>query len=89
MKLSDFQASNDDVLEQFNDLLESRYGISINWDDSEENLNLVLEHYTQKKRFIITESEMMKVVLITEAIRLYLREIAPSRKKKPRRKHDN
>jgi hypothetical protein len=89
MKLSDFQASNNDKLGHFNNLLESRYGISINWDETEENLNMVLEHYSQKKKFALSESEMMKVVLITEAIRLYLREIAPSRKKKTRRNHDN
>lgn len=89
MKLSDFQASNNDRLGQFNQLLESRYGISINWDDSEDNLKQILALYTQKKTNEISESEMMKVVLITEAIRLYLREIAPSRKKKTRRNHDN
>jgi hypothetical protein len=92
MNVSDFKQRTHEKLEQFNRLLEQLYGLKIDWDASEDHLRFVYNHYMDRKKMFLKENsyssadaEMGKIVLITEAIRVYLREIAPSRKKKSRR----
>jgi uncharacterized FlgJ-related protein len=52
----------------------------------------VFEHYSERKTLYLKEhtygsssAEFSKIVLITEAIRIFLKEIAPKRRKKSRR----
>jgi hypothetical protein len=92
MNVSDFKPRTHEKLEQFNQLLDQLYGLKIDWDAPEDHLRFVYEHYMERKKMYLKENthtstspEMGKIVLITEAIRVYLREIAPSRKKKSRR----
>jgi len=92
MNVSDFKSGPFTRLKQFNDLLEQLYGLKIDFNASEEHLRSVLEHYTDRKSMYLKEntygarsSEFNKIVLITEAIRIYLKEIAPKRIKKSRR----
>lgn len=81
--------TNEDLrrIEPLNKLLESRFGMRIE-AGSFEHLVQVREHYDAKRqRFIETMGEAAalrtpeyaKCVLITEAARLLLREIAPKR----------
>ena len=75
-------------------LLGQMYGITLDWSCSDADLRGVMEHYESKRQFALNEgasyhnvnAEYTKYVLITEAIRLYLIEIAPKRKKTQRRK---
>jgi hypothetical protein len=83
------KVTNEDLqkIEPLNKLLESRFGVRIE-SGSFEHLVAVREHYDEKrKRFIETMGEAQalstpeyaKCVLITEAARILLREIAPKR----------
>lgn len=72
------------------DLIERRYGLHVP-TDSIDHLQTVCEHYGQKRRLLLWEHgeagalahpEYAKAVLISEVIRLLLREIDPW----PRRK---
>jgi hypothetical protein len=92
MNVSDFKSGPYTRLKQFNDLLEQLYGLKIDFDASEEHLRSVYEHYIDRKSLYLKENvyganspEFSKIVLITEAIRIYLKEIAPKRLKKSRR----
>lgn len=81
---------------RLNEQLERRFGLSLALE-SIDYLRLVEEHYRSNRDFIIsryglTESlareDYAKAVLISEAISLFLREIAPSRTK-PRTRKDH
>lgn len=92
MKVSDFKTSSEQKLAKLAEMLNQMYGIQIDWDSPKQELESVLSHYWDKRTVITRESsnvnmnaDYTKSVLITEAIRIYLREIAPARKKKPRR----
>lgn len=92
MKVSDFKTSSEQKLAKLAEMLNQMYGIQIDWESPEQDLESVLSHYGDKRSAIVAEAsnvnmnaEYTKSVLITEAIRIYLREIAPVRKKKTRR----
>jgi uncharacterized FlgJ-related protein len=92
MNVSDFKTKSEDKLKQFNQLLERLYGLTIDFDASEDHLRQVFEHYSERKTLYLKEhtygsssAEFSKIVLITEAIRIFLKEIAPKRRKKSRR----
>lgn len=83
------KVTNEDLrkIEPLNKLLESRFGVRIE-AGSFEHFVAVREHYDEKRqRFIETMGESQalstpeyaKCVLITEAARILLREIAPKR----------
>lgn len=94
MNVSEFQSIAHERLGKLEDLLKQLYGIQLDWSCSEAELQEVLEHYEGKRAFTLTENsaygmanaEYTKFVLITEAIRLFLTEIAPKRRKQQRRK---
>lgn len=74
---------------RLNEHLETRYGLKLGLD-SIEHLKLVQEHYRAKRDFILSHfglaeslrrEDYAKAVLISEAIGLFLREIAPTRTK--------
>lgn len=80
---------------RLNEQLDRRFGLTLTLE-SVDYLRLVEEHYRSNRDFIIaryglTESlareDYAKAVLISEAISLFLREIAPSRTK-PRTRKD-
>jgi len=92
MDVSDFKFEKDSRLKMFDQLLNQLYGIKIDWEAPESYLESVLAHYQDRKKTVLAEGacamqnpEYAKSVLITEAIRVYLREIAPVRRKKSRR----
>lgn len=71
-----------------NERLSHQYGIEVNFSSDVTHLKRVLEHYDTKRAFLLNESgevfalsnpEYAKAVLISEAVRMYLREIAPKR----------
>lgn len=93
MRVSDFKYPADHRFSKLEALLGQLYGIRIDWDQPEEYLESVLLNYEQKKALVLSEGvaavtspEYGKAVLIAEAIRTYLREIAPARKKNNRSK---
>jgi hypothetical protein len=94
MNVSDFKPVPNSKLDKLTSLLSQMYGIQLDWSCSEADLRSVLEHYESKRNFALNEgaayhnanAEYTKYVLITEAIRVYLLEIAPKRKKTQRRK---
>lgn len=80
---------------RLNEHLERRFGLSLNLD-SIDYLKLVENHYRSNREYIISRyglaeslnrEDYAKAVLISEAIGLFLREIAPSRTK-PRTRKD-
>jgi uncharacterized FlgJ-related protein len=92
MNVSDFKAGSEEKLKQFNYMLEQLYGLKIDFDASEAHLREVFAHYIERKSLYLKENtygisspEFSKIVLITEAIRIFLKEIAPKRRKKSRR----
>ncbi len=71
-----------------NERLAHQFGVQIDFASDELHLRQVLEHYHQKREFILAEGgesaamndpNYAKAVLISEAVRMYLREIAPKR----------
>ncbi len=92
MNVSDFKSNPSQKLQQINNLLNQLYGLSIDWTSPQLHLESVLANYEDRKELMLAEGmvgmtspDYTKTVLIVEAIRMYLREIAPNRKKKPRR----
>lgn len=80
---------------RLNEHLDRRFGILLNLE-SVGYLRLVAEHYKSNREFIIARyglaeslqrEDYAKAVLISEAISMYLREIAPLRTK-PRTRKD-
>lgn len=81
---------------RLNEHLERRFGLTLNLD-SIDYLKLVENHYRSNREYIISRyglaeslnrEDYAKAVLISEAIGLFLREIAPSRTK-PRTRKDH
>jgi predicted transcriptional regulator len=77
-------------IEPINRLLESRFGVRVEVS-SFEHLIDIRDHYDAKRRLFletmgesqaIQSAEYAKAVLISEAVRLLLREIAPKRMRK-------
>lgn len=92
MKVSDFKFPADHKLAKLDALLNQLYGLQIDWNSPVAYLESVLANYEDRKALVLSEGfsslsspEYGKAVLITEAIRTYLREIAPARRKKNRR----
>ena len=76
-----------------NKLLENRYNLSLDGSDR-DHLAFVIENYEAKKDFILrqqgeikayTNPEYSKAVLISEAAKILLQEIAPKRRKRNKR----
>ena len=81
-------------LTPLNERLARQFGVSIDLGSDDAHLRHVLEHYTAKREMIIAEQgevaamddpDYAKAVLISETVRLFLREIAPKRTR--RKKH--
>jgi hypothetical protein len=79
---------------RLNEQLDRRYGLTLDLG-SIDHLLLVQEHYRAKREFILSHyglaeslsrEDYAKSVLISEAIGLFLREIAPTRMKPRTRK---
>lgn len=74
------------------EMLNSMFGIEIDFSSPIDHLEFVFNHYEHKKKELrekvsnLYQSEYTKSILITESIKIYLKEIAPVRKRKPRRK---
>ncbi len=94
MNVSDFGSGVESVpkLQMIVKMLESMYDVTIDWNQGDDALREAYESYTLQKRSAIYEGdgqydkEHTKFVLITEALRIYLYEIAPKRRKTIRRK---
>lgn len=74
-----------------NTALKDRFGIEVDFTADIELLRAIMEHYLDKRNAILAESGSMALVespdyakafLITEAVRMFLREIAPRRMSK-------
>lgn len=75
--------------------LERRYDLSLDFNSTEDDLKRIYEHYKAKRQTILVKegeaaalgnSTYAKSVLISETVRLYLREIAPKRPRTNKRK---
>lgn len=89
MHVSDFKFPADHKLAKLDALLNQLYGLQIDWDAPESYLESVLTNYEERKALVLSEGmaamtspEYSKAVLIAEALKIYLREIAPARRKK-------
>ena len=81
-------------LAPLNERLARQYGVSIDMGTDLDHLRYILEHYMAKREVILAEqgevsamldSDYAKAVLISETVRLFLREIAPKRTRKKRK----
>lgn len=91
MHVSDFSSNSERKLQQIVKMLDSLYDVRVDWDQDEATLRAAYESYESMRQNVLYESssqsrDYTKVVLITEALRIYLYEIAPKRRKTPRRK---
>lgn len=89
MLIHDIKESADRRLNRLTRLLDDMYGLQIDFEGSpESHLRHVYEHYSAQRNElargfgVATDPSYAKAVLISEAVRLYLREIAPKRTKK-------
>jgi hypothetical protein len=83
---------------RLNEHLERRFGLLLDLD-SVDHLTMVKEHYDQKRGLILSRygifealnrEDYAKAVMISEAIAMFLREIAPKRTKpRTRRKEQS
>ncbi len=77
-------------LQKLNEALTSQFGIELDFNSSIEHLVGVMSLYDDKKRGLmmegkdVTDPDYAKAVLIAEAVRIYLKEIAPKRNKRSR-----
>lgn len=78
------------VAKRLNERLENLFNLSIDFDGDIEHLEEVMGHYLGKRIDIIesngeegrASSDYTKAVLISESVRLVLREISPKRVRK-------
>lgn len=90
MKISESHLNVIKKLAPLSERLIHQHGVDLNLASDVEHLNRVLEHYSSKKDFIFLEKGSLafsdptyaKAVLISETVRLLLREIAPKRSRK-------
>lgn len=70
-----------------------QYGVKLDLSADEEHLHFILEHYNTKREIILASdgehaalhnTNYAKAVLISETVRMFLREIAPKRTRKKR-----
>lgn len=78
---------------RLNKMLESRFGVTIE-AAPEDHLRAVLDHYSNRRDLLVrtmgeaaahSSPEYAKAYLICEAVRMYLREIAPKRLRKKKK----
>lgn len=91
MQVSDFSSNSERKLQQIVAMLASMYDVRVDWNQDEATLREAYSSYEQLKKDALYESssqsrDYTRMVLITEALRIYLYEIAPKRRKTPRRK---
>ncbi len=88
------QMANSNVVTPLLNLIERRFSLRLP-TDSTEHLRKVLEHYSEKRKMLLWEhgeagalknEEYAKAVMISEAIRLLLREIDPWPRRKKTKK---
>jgi hypothetical protein len=81
-------------LTPLNERLARQYGVSIDLGTDVDHLRYILEHYNAKREVILAQQgdtgamqnpDYAKAVLISETVRLFLREIAPKRTRKKKR----
>lgn len=74
-----------------NERLSRQYGVSLDLASDEDHLRRVMEHYDAKRDDLMflkgeveamNDSDYAKAVMISEMVRMLLREIAPKRRKK-------
>lgn len=93
MLVQDFVSTAEQRLSRLNGLLEQIYGIAIDYGSGREHIEQVHEHYNSLRTMLAEhgiaglqhDQRYAKAVLISEATRLFLREIAPKRTRKPKR----
>jgi hypothetical protein len=94
MLVQDIKESSVFKLGRLNDLLDQLYGLRIDYSNSDEHLRQVCEHYREMRTTLLHEHgiaglqnnpQYAKAVLISEAVSIYLREIAPKRIRKKRK----
>jgi hypothetical protein len=81
--------------ERLNDIMEARFGLRIDFDSaSTPHLSEVCRLYDERRAMMLDrlgearafrQPDYAKAVLVSEAIRMFLREIAPRRSKKNRK----
>ena len=94
MKLSESHYRAIEKLAPLNERLDRQFGVTLDLTSDEEHLRNVFEHYCRKRQFLLAKEGQealndptyAKSVLISETIRLLLREIAPKRLRKKRNK---
>ena len=85
MKISESHLKAIKKLAPLSERLVRQHGVELNLASDEEHLKRVLAHYSSKKEFMFSEDgpaafsdpNYAKAVLISETVRLLLREIAP------------
>lgn len=95
MLVQDIKESAVHKLSRLNDLLGQLYGLRIDFNsNTDEHLRQVFEHYRDMRKTHLQEHgiaglqndpQYTKAVLISEAVAMYLREIAPKRIRKRER----
>ena len=93
MNVTDFSPVPNSKLGVLTHLLSHMFGIQLDWERTDEELAAVLKQFNADRKnlseseqsYDYSNPEYTKLVLMTEAIHLYLIEIAPKRKKTPRR----
>jgi len=94
MKLSESHLRAIKKLAPLRERLIRNHGVELDLASDAEHLHTVLDHYSSKKDFIFSQKgssaysdpNYAKAVLISETVRLLLREIAPKRSRKKRNK---
>lgn len=81
-------------LTPLNERMSRQFGVSIDLAADEDHLRRVMEHYDTKRKDLIflkgeaealNESDYAKAVMISETVRMLLREIAPKRKRRKKK----
>ncbi len=90
MLVQDIRESATAKLTRLNDQLDQLFGLRIDYDSTNAHLRQVFEHYREMRTALLhyhgiaglqNNPQYAKAILISEAVRLFLREIAPKRTK--------
>lgn len=87
------EINNAPKVKRLNEMLQKRFDLQINFAADPDHLREVMEHYDAKREAILSHDsdaafsnpEYTKAVLISEAVKTFLREIAPKRLRKKKR----
>lgn len=75
-----------DQLDKLNKIINESFGFEIDFNSSPEHLLDVYRHYSDKREALSKEmrfdEQYKKAVLVAETVRVYLREIAPKRRRR-------